>query len=258
MSPADSSKLEDRCSRDSAEQPAPADCSHADYSHFDALIFDCDGTLVDSMPLHFQAWQTALSLHGIEFSQQRFLQLAGVPTRQIIELLGRESGQHLDVDAIVSTREQEFARLSPEVQAVEPVIRIARHYRGQKPMAVASGSTRAAVEFQLRRLGVLDWFQTVVAAEDTERHKPEPDVFLEAARRLGCQPERCVVFEDADLGLQAAQRAGMQGVDVRPWMASFATDALENPAPIAGEPAAPISQPMQAEPPRSPGEPSNP
>jgi HAD superfamily hydrolase (TIGR01509 family) len=95
------------------------------------------------------------------------------------------------------------------------VVEIARTHRGKLPMAVASGSQGPIVRQTLDIIGVLDWFDTIVAAEDTARHKPEPDVFLEAARRLKVAPEICTVYEDTDLGLEAARRAGMIGVDIR-------------------------------------------
>jgi HAD superfamily hydrolase (TIGR01509 family) len=84
-------------------------------------------------------------------------------------------------------------------------------------MAVASGGIRPVILAQLARLQCLDWFDAIVTAEDTERHKPDPDVFLEAARRLGVPPQFCRVYEDSDLGVEAAQRAGMQWIDVRKW-----------------------------------------
>jgi HAD superfamily hydrolase (TIGR01549 family) len=96
------------------------------------------------------------------------------------------------------------------------VVEIARRHRSEGPLAVASGGVRRLVEPTLAQLGIADWFAAVVSAEDTARHKPEPDVFLEAARRIGVAPEDCTVYEDTDTGLEAARRAGMRGVDVRP------------------------------------------
>lgn len=187
-----------------------------------ALIFDCDGTLADTMPTHFRAWTAMLGRHGIPFPEPRFYQLGGVPTAQIIRILAAEHGVALgDVDAMVIEKEAAFLELLADVRAVEPVFRIAERYRGQLPMAVASGGYRDVVERTLRAIGVADWFGAIVCAEDTARHKPEPDVFLEAAKRLGVAVSGCVVFEDTDIGLKAARRAGMTGIDVRPWIAAF-------------------------------------
>ena len=184
------------------------------------LIFDCDGTLADTMPIHYRAWMAMLSRHGIPFDEPTFYSLGGMPTAQIIRLLSGETGVPVaDVEAMVAEKESAFLLHLEAVQAIPPVLQIAERYRGELPMAVASGGYRAVVMQTLERIGVVSWFSAVVCAEDTPRHKPEPDVFLEAARRLGVsEPERCVVFEDTDIGLEAARRAGMQGVDVRPWL----------------------------------------
>ncbi|QEL20239.1 HAD family hydrolase [Limnoglobus roseus] len=183
-----------------------------------ALIFDCDGTLADTMPIHFRAWTAMLTRHGIAFTEKRFYELGGMPTNRIIRLLSEETGVPVgDVEAMVLAKEGHFLELLHEVTAVEAVLRIADAYRGKLPMAVASGGYRDVVRQTLDAIGVRDWFATIVCAEDTARHKPEPDVFLEAARRLGVEPTACVVFEDTDIGLEAARRAGMMSVDVRGW-----------------------------------------
>jgi beta-phosphoglucomutase family hydrolase len=182
---------------------------------YDALIFDCDGTLADTMPVHYRAWSLAAERFGLDFPEDRFYSLGGVPVHKIVEMLIAEGGLALDVQEVVEFKESSYLRCLDRVVAVEPVLAIAREHRGRLPMAVASGSTRAMVERTLRQLGVLDWFECLVAAEDTEQHKPEPDVFLEAARRLRVDPQRCCVYEDTDTGVEAAHRAGMDCVDIR-------------------------------------------
>jgi beta-phosphoglucomutase family hydrolase len=180
-----------------------------------ALIFDCDGTLADTMPAHYQAWLEVLRPHGIEFSEDRFYAMGGMPTDKIVVELCGEAGKCLDVNALVREKAMAFERKIGEVRPIAKVVEVARASRGQLPMAVASGGQRRMVEKTLAQIGVLDWFSVVVTAEDTRRHKPEPDVFLEAARRLGVGPTACTVYEDTDLGLEAARRAGMRAVDVR-------------------------------------------
>jgi beta-phosphoglucomutase-like phosphatase (HAD superfamily) len=183
-----------------------------------ALIFDCDGTLADTMPVHYQAWVATLGPAGIPFPESRFYALGGMPTARIIQLLSDEHGVPVaDVEALSEAKEAAFLELMAGIRPVERVFRIAQAYRGKLPMAVASGGYRAVIRRTLDMIGVGDWFDAVVCAEDTARHKPEPDVFLEAARRLGVAAAGCVVFEDTDLGLEAARRAGMPAVDVRPW-----------------------------------------
>lgn len=184
-----------------------------------ALIFDCDGTLADTMPAHFLAWNETLAAHGIEFTEERFYGLAGVPTPQIVRIVAAEQGVAVDdatVAAIAVAKEDRFIASGDGIVPIAPVITIAEKYRGELPIAVASGGEHRVVRHTLTAIGALQWFDAIVAAEDTERHKPEPDVFLEAANRLGVSPAGCVVFEDSDLGIEAAHRAGMATVDVRP------------------------------------------
>ena len=181
----------------------------------DALIFDCDGTLADTMPAHYRAWQRTLTPLGLSFPEERFYALAGVPTVRIAELLVREWAVPLDHQELAATKERAYRDSVTSVAPIATVVAIARQARGQQPIAVASGSHRALVQSTLRAIGVLDWFAVIVAAEDVVHPKPAPDVFLEAARRLGVSPDRCTVYEDADLGIQAARAAGMRWVDVR-------------------------------------------
>ena len=180
------------------------------------LVFDCDGTLADTMPAHYRAWTAMLGRHGIPFSEKRFYELGGVPTAQIIRILSAETGVPVaDVDAMVVEKESEFLANIHAIQPLERVVAVAAAYRGRLPLAVASGGYRETITRTLDQLGIRGWFDATVTAEDTARHKPEPDVFLEAARRLGVPPAACVVFEDTDIGLEAARRAGMASVDVR-------------------------------------------
>lgn len=180
-----------------------------------ALIFDCDGTLTDSMPLHYIAWHQTLRRYGLDFPEPRFYAMGGVPTDKIIQILCEEQGVRGDVPKIAAEKEAAFLTTLASVLPNEKVCEIARRHHGKLPMAVASGGIRAVVVDQLSKLDMHGYFQVIVAAEDTLRHKPEPDVFLEAARRLGVQPARCLVFEDTDIGALAAQRAGMDCIDVR-------------------------------------------
>jgi HAD superfamily hydrolase (TIGR01509 family) len=182
-----------------------------------ALIFDCDGTLTDSMPVHYLSWRTTLARHGVVFEEERFYALGGMPTDKIIALLSAEQGIPLDALALAAEKEADFLQSLHLVEAIVPVIEVARAHHRRLKLAVASGGWRHVIERQLRQVGIIELFDTIVAAEDTERHKPEPDVFLEAARRLGVAPQDCRVYEDSDLGIEAARRAGMSWVDIRAW-----------------------------------------
>jgi HAD superfamily hydrolase (TIGR01509 family) len=183
------------------------------------LIFDCDGTLADTMPAHYRAWAATLNRYGIHFSEQRFYEWGGIPSHRIVAMLASEQSMIVDPNLVSHEKETAFLEYLDAVQPVAAVVEIARQHRGKLPMAVASGGLRPVISRILTQLGIFDWFDAIVTAEDTERHKPDPDVFLEAARRLGIPAAACLVYEDTDIGLEAARRAGMRGVDVRPMYA---------------------------------------
>ncbi len=183
---------------------------------FSAIIFDCDGTLADTMPVHFEAWQATLLRHpGLELSEDRFYELGGWPTLSICELLARETGLPFDPVALAAEKEADFERRLDHVRPIEPVLAVVRAERGKLPIAVATGGTRHVCQTILRHIGLTGWFDAMVCAEDVPRHKPAPDIFLEAARRLTIAPASCRVYEDTDPGLEAARRAGMDPIDVR-------------------------------------------
>ena len=185
-------------------------------AHVRGLVFDCDGTIADTMPLHYEAWTAALKEHRVEFSEAMFYELAGVPTARIIEILNERHGHAMPVQETADYKEDLYQRLIPRVVPIEPVVVLVRQYAGRLPMAVATGATQAIARKTLGSLGLLEHFQAIVTADDVEHGKPAPDIFLEAARRIGVPPEHCYAFEDADLGLQSARAAGMTAIDIRP------------------------------------------
>ncbi len=183
---------------------------------FDAYIFDCDGTLADTMPTHYRAWCAALGEHAAVFSESIFYELGGTPTARIVEILNERHGFTMPVAETIAYKEELFLSMSDTIAPIESVVAFARKYHGVKPLAVASGGHREIVLTTLRVMGIAELFDTVVGAEDYARGKPSPDPFLEAARRLGVRPERCLVFEDTSTGIAAADAAGMQWVLVPP------------------------------------------
>ena len=183
--------------------------------HPAALIFDCDGTLADTMPLHWHAWEVVSRRHGIHFTEDRFYSLGGVPSRDILQMLREEQGLSYDHHAVSLEKEHAFLPFLPTVQAIPEVVAIAREHHGRVPMAVASGGKKRVVEQVLEHLGIRHWFVAVVTSEDIVRQKPAPDIFLEAARLLGVAPTLCRGYEDTDLGMDAIRAAGMEAVDVR-------------------------------------------
>lgn len=199
------------------EQPGSADPALLEIpAHVRGLVFDCDGTIADSMPLHYEAWVAALNEHRVEFSEAMFYELAGVPTARIIEILNERHGHAMPVQQTADFKESLYQQLIPHVVPIEPVVALVQQYAGRLPMAVATGGTQAIVRKTLGLLGLIEYFQAIVTADDVKHGKPAPDIFLESARRLGVPPESCYAFEDADLGLQAARAAGMTAIDIRP------------------------------------------
>jgi len=181
------------------------------------LIFDCDGTLANTMPLHWRAWQMITQRHGLLFPEDRFYSLGGVPSRDILKMLAKEQGRSLDHIAVAHEKEEAYLPLMAEVEPIHAVVEIAREHHGKIPMAVASGGTQSIIVQVLEHLKIRNLFAAVVTSEMVQNQKPAPDIFLEAARRIGVEPKFCRAYEDTDLGLTAIRAAGMEAVDVRPW-----------------------------------------
>lgn len=181
----------------------------------DALIFDCDGTLADTMPLHWKAWQVVAQRYKLNFPEERFYELGGVPSRDILQMLSVEQGRELDPLGAAKEKEAEYMPFLAQIQPIDAVVSIVRANYGKIPMAVASGGIQTHINAVLEHLGIRQFFNAVVTSECVTRQKPAPDIFLEAARRLGVEPRLCRAYEDTDLGLQAIRAAGMEAVDVR-------------------------------------------
>jgi beta-phosphoglucomutase-like phosphatase (HAD superfamily) len=182
---------------------------------FSAYIFDCDGTLADSMPLHHQGWIHALHKHGarFEFGWDLFMSRAGKSIELTVLELNEQFGLTLDATLVAADQRAHFDALAPGVLALEEVVAFARDRAAAGfPVSVASGGDAATVHQTLRTIGVSELFQVVVTVEEVEHGKPAPDLFLLAAQRMAVSPERCLVFEDSLLGIEAAHRAGMASV----------------------------------------------
>lgn len=185
---------------------------------FQAYLFDCDGTVVDSMPLHYVAWKQALGEWGCKFTEDRFYELGGLPIVEIIDLLGREQGIGMPVSQVAKRKEELYFERLPRLQCVAEVLEHIEDQGGRIPLAVVSGSTRDSVEASLCAVHLLSRFDLLVCAGDYTRSKPHPEPFLVAAQRLGVPPEACLVFEDTQMGIDAATAAGMKSVRVlAPW-----------------------------------------
>jgi len=182
--------------------------------NFAAYIFDCDGTIVDSMPLHFLAWRKALGEWNCKFTEEQFYAWGGVPTDEIISRLNAEQSLQMPVEELALRKEEMYYADLPNLKPVPEVLEHIRAQYGRIPFAVVSGGTRESVTKSLAATNLLDRFDTLVCAGDYTKSKPDPEPFLLAAQRLGVPPSSCLVFEDTVIGIQSATAAGMATVKV--------------------------------------------
>jgi len=178
------------------------------------LIFDIDGTICDTMPVHFIAWRQTAAEQGIDFTPELFVEVTGIPALQTSQYLKKKFNLHFDEVVFTHLKEQRYEQNMHKAKPILPVVNIIKKYKGILPMACGTGGSQYLAWKTLEIAGVRDCFEHVVAAEDVVNHKPFPDTFLKAAQLIGVKPEECEVYEDGQLGLDAAERAGMMSVDV--------------------------------------------
>ncbi len=195
-----------------------------DPTKYDAYIFDCDGTIADTMPLHYQAWRESLDGklgHPSAFTEELFYRCGGMPAKQIIEMLNRDYGYGLPVEEFAHEKEARFVELLPGIGPVQEVIDVLNRLDPNAKIAVASGGLTNVVKQTLAFLdlhvGPQEKIKFLVGSDQVTHGKPHPELFLHAAELLGAKPERCLVFEDAEPGFLAAKAAGMDYIDVRPF-----------------------------------------
>ena len=183
---------------------------------FEGLIFDLDGTLIDSMPAHFSAMRQALEEEGGTglFTEERFSELGGKPAADIVSLLNREYGLSMNAQKICQRQHDLLESKLDDFELIPEVADFAAEHRGKVPMAVASAGTTTMVKASLSSVNILSWFDAIVGSDEVENGKPSPDVYLEAARRINVDPMNCVVFEDSEAGILGAESAGMKVVVV--------------------------------------------
>lgn len=183
-----------------------------------ALIFDLDGTLSDSLPMHVAAWKKVGEKYGFDFDPEIVYELTGRPTiefaKRIIEVYGIKADPQKMVDLKLKT----FWSSADLIRSHKKVTDIVMHYHKKLPMSVGTGAGRKSAEIQLNAMNIYSCFDYIVTADDVEKHKPEPDTFLKCASLMGVSPEFCQVFEDGDIGISAAKKAGMIITDVRPYL----------------------------------------
>ena len=179
---------------------------------FAAYIFDCDGTLADTMGLHYQAWLAEVRSRGGDFPEDLFYSLGGVPAPGVVEFLNHRYNLSMPVEETATLKEARYEAMIPQIKPIQPVVDFMLSKSGRYPLAVGSGGYKTIVLATLEALGIRQHFQAVVTYEDVTHPKPAPDTYLLAAQLLGVEPAGCLVFEDTPLGVQCATNAGMQSV----------------------------------------------
>jgi beta-phosphoglucomutase family hydrolase len=184
------------------------------------LIFDIDGTLIDTMPTHFRAWQEVALKFGFEYPERLFYKMAGMPTGDIILEINRNQGKNLNPDEIVKAKNEAYLRLNGAIRVIEPVLKIVKENHGKILMALGTGEYRDIALVNLKVTGLDRFFDKLVSADDVTNSKPDPETFIKCAELMNVPPETCQVFEDGEAGLEAARRAGMIVTDIRPFITS--------------------------------------
>ncbi len=183
-----------------------------------ALIFDCDGTLVDSMPLHMMAWKESFRKYNYKYEEEFLFSVKGMKETEIIKLYNKRFHRNLDPEMLVKAKHDVFLSYIAYVKPIEPIVNLVLSYKNKLPLSVVSGSVHEIVYGELKTVGILHLFESIITADDPFKPKPEPDAFLETAKRLNVNPDDCVVFEDGDSGLEAAAKAKMKTIDVREYI----------------------------------------
>ena len=186
--------------------------------NYKALIFDLDGTLADTMPVHYKACQIVCNKYGFDFPEDFFYAEAGKPTLAVFELLMKKLGKDLDGSLLGIEKEAVFLSLIHEVKPLDLIAEIAIFNKGKVPMAIGSGGQRRSVDLTLEAIGMANYFDVIVSCDDVKKFKPNPETFIKAATQMNVAPKDCLVFEDGDLGIDAARDGGMMVVDVRQFL----------------------------------------
>jgi beta-phosphoglucomutase family hydrolase len=180
-----------------------------------ALIFDLDGTLADSIPVHIHCWDETCKTFGYKFPVKVMIQMTGMPTHIFAEYIKKDSGCSLSVDEIMKLKQNHFYQLAHTIKPIEKVASFVKQHYGKIPMSIGTGGGRRSSALILDAIGMREYFSVVVTADDVSKHKPHPDTFLKCAELMGIAPEYCQVFEDGEMGMEAARTAGMIVTDVR-------------------------------------------
>ncbi|MCF8357859.1 MAG: HAD-IA family hydrolase [Prolixibacteraceae bacterium] len=184
-----------------------------------ALIFDIDGTLADTMPTHYRAFQNVLGRYGIQFSWDYFLKFAGIPVGpQMVKFKAFFKPDNFDPERVAIEKEDEYFRMIETTKPVDVVFKVFNDYAGKLPIGCATGGDRRIATRTLEVLGITDKIDALVTCDDVKNGKPAPDTFLKCAQLLGVEPRFCHVFEDGVPGIEGAKAAGMMVTDIREFL----------------------------------------
>ncbi|AOW21195.1 HAD family hydrolase [Urechidicola croceus] len=178
------------------------------------LIFDLDGTVANTMQNHFTSWRHAILPHGIDFNQELFLSLTGMPRHATIAKLNEMFGTSMNLQEVGDAKATHYKSLAHTTQEIEVVTDVIKRYHTILPMSIGTGSTKAGAKYTLETIGYSQFFDIVITADDIEKPKPHPETFLKCADLMGIKPKDCIVFEDGELGMIAAREVGMAVIDV--------------------------------------------
>ncbi|MBN2410265.1 HAD-IA family hydrolase [candidate division KSB1 bacterium] len=179
------------------------------------LIFDCDGTLADTMPIHWQAWREAFMTFGADCPLEFLKELSGIPSERIVSHFNARFEKDFDVKSVALYKNELVRDKLLFANPIVPVVEIVKTYKGKLPMAVASGGTKLNVNNTIKAIGLEGFFKAIITADNKVKPKPSPDIYLEAAKRINVPPKFCQVFEDGNAGVESAKKAGMMVTDIR-------------------------------------------
>lgn len=185
-----------------------------DLSAYQGIVFDMDGTLVDSMPAHMEAWRVTCEHYGYPFDLDYMNSLGGVPTRQTVVVLNEKFGMANDPSEVAKFKRESWEAMNLEPVVIASTMAVFDHYRPHMAIGIGTGAERTHAEHLLAAHGLLERIDSLVTATDVTHGKPHPETFLTVARQMGIEPSKCVVFEDTEIGRQAAQDAGMDCIMV--------------------------------------------
>lgn len=180
------------------------------------LIFDLDGTLIDSMSLHYESYNYALQEYGIEYDKELFFARAGIPTDVTFRYIADQFNiTELDPNKATLIKRGYYLKNLHKISIIEPVFEIVKYYHGKLPMGIGTGGYPDAVHAALKKTGLMEYFDPIITIADVERPKPYPDTFIKCALGIGVDPKDAIVFEDGPSGIKAAIDGGFQYIDVR-------------------------------------------